>query len=235
MNTIPIFIGSDPSERTALNVLIDSLLQHSSKPLAISPLISNQLTGLLSRPREPAQSTEFAFSRFLVPYLMGYHGWAIYLDDDMFARADIAELWALRNPRYAVQCVKHNHIPNEPVKFRGAVQTSYPRKNWSSLMLLNCSACTALTPELVNTATGIYLHRFAWLKCPNQIGSLPMGRWNYLVDVQPPDYRPASEGGPALVHWTLGGPWLSEYNKAGGPLAAEWHDARAAASACDQR
>lgn len=225
---IPIFIGSDPSERVAVTVLIDSLLRHSTLPLAITPLETRQLHGLLWRPREPTQSTDFAFSRFLVPYLMGYSDWAIYLDADMLSRGDISELWALRDQRYAVQCVKHHHSPTEKTKFGGAIQTSYPCKNWSSLMLLNCSACTALTPELVNTATGLHLHRFQWLQHPSLVGALPMGRWNHLVDVQPLDVRPASEGGPALVHWTLGGPWLNDYRHAGGFLAEEWHAARAA-------
>lgn len=94
-------------------------------------------------------------------------------------------------------------------------------------MLMNCSSCTALTPELINSAKGLHLHSFAWLNGSNQIGALPMGRWNYLVDVEPPDHRSASAGGPAVVHWTLGGPWLPEYRQAGGPLAEEWRNAYA--------
>lgn len=125
---IPIFIGSDVNERTAVNVLIDSLLRHSSHPLAITPLISDQLASLLWRPREPRQSTDFAFSRFLVPHLMDYNGFAIYMDGDMLARADISELWNLRDSHYALQCVQHDHRPSERVKFGGAEQTSYPRK-----------------------------------------------------------------------------------------------------------
>ena len=35
---IPIFIGYDFRERAATNVLIDSLYQHSSYPLSITPL-----------------------------------------------------------------------------------------------------------------------------------------------------------------------------------------------------
>ena len=225
---IPIFIGSDPSERSAVTVLIDSLLHHSSRPLAITPLMMPQLQGLLWRPKEPKQSTDFAFSRFLVPHLMDYRGWAIYLDGDMLARSDISELWELRDQRFAVQCVQHAHNPSETTKFGGAIQTRYPRKNWSSLMLFNCGACRALTPELVNTASGLQLHRFQWLDETGQIGALPRGRWNHLVDVQPLDARPTSEGGPALVHWSLGGPWLPAYREAGGPLAEEWHAARAA-------
>ena len=54
---IPIFIGFDPRERAATNVLIDSLYQHSSQPLAITPIVSQQLEGVFHRERDPKQST----------------------------------------------------------------------------------------------------------------------------------------------------------------------------------
>lgn len=223
---IPVFIGYDPHERAAVNVLADSLVQHSSQPLAITPIVLRQLEGVFQRERNPNQSTEFSFSRFLVPWLMNYQGWAIFMDCDMLARGDIAELWSLRDDRYALMCVQHEHVPHETVKFLGAVQTRYEKKNWSSLILFNCAQCTTLTPEYVNTATGLQLHRFEWLGDDSRIGALPMERWNHLIDVQPADIRPASEGGPALVHWTLGGPWFKEYRTGGGVLAAEWFAAR---------
>ena len=223
---IPVFIGYDPHERAAVNVLADSLVQHSSLPLAVTPIVARQLKGVLTRPRQPNQSTEFSFSRFLVPWLMDYQGWAIFMDCDMLARGDIAELWALRDEQFAVQCVQHDHVPGETVKFLGAEQTRYARKNWSSLMLFNCSRCTALTPDYVNSASGLQLHRFEWLEDDRRIGPLPLGRWNHLIDVQPADPRPAEQGGPALVHWTLGGPWFRQYRLGGGVLAAEWLAAR---------
>jgi len=220
---IPIFIGVDPRERAATNVLIDSLYQHSSAPLAITPLLTQQLEsqGLYWRPRDPKQSTAFSFSRFLVAYLMGYQGWAIFMDCDMLARGDIAELWALRDEQFAVQCVQHEHVPGETVKFLGEVQSAYPKKNWSSVMLLNCSRCTALTPDYVNTATGLELHRFHWLAGDHEIGAVPEG-WNHLVAVQ----DPADAEGARLLHWTLGGPWFKAQRTMGGGLAAEWFAAR---------
>ena len=177
---IPIFIGVDPRERAATNVLIDSLSQHSSAPLAITPLVTPQLEAqqLYWRPRDPKQSTAFSFTRFLVPHLMSYQGWAIFMDCDMLARGDIAELWALRDEQFAVQCVQHEHVPGETTKFLGEVQSAYPKKNWSSLMLLNCSRCTALTPEYVNSASGLELHRFHWLAGDHEIGAPPDG-WNH--------------------------------------------------------
>ena len=222
---IPIFIGYDPRERAATNVLIDSLYRHSSRPLAISPIVTPQLAEVFQRERDPKRSTAFSFTRFLVPWLMGYQGWAIFMDCDMLCRGDISELWALREDRYAVLCVQHDHRPNESAKFLGEVQSAYPKKNWSSLMLLNCARCTALTPDYVNTASGLQLHRFDWLDGDHQIGALP-DRWNHLVDVQPAPRQPAAEGGPTLLHWTLGGPWFREQRTMGGPLAAEWFSAR---------
>ena len=220
-----MFIGYDPHERAAVNVLADSLVQHSSLPLAITPIVARQLKGVLTRPRQPNQSTEFSFSRFLVPWLMDYQGWAIFMDCDMLARGDIAELWALRDEQFAVQCVQHDHVPGETVKFLGEVQSAYPKKNWSSLMLLNCNRCTALTEDYVNSASGLELHRFHWLEGDHAIGALDTG-WNHLVDVQDAPTAAAEQGGPRLLHWTLGGPWFREQRTMGGPLAAEWFAAR---------
>jgi lipopolysaccharide biosynthesis glycosyltransferase len=224
---IPIFIGYDPRERAATNVLIDSLYQGSSRPLAITPLVTPQLEaqGLFHRERDPRQSTAFSFTRFLVPHLMGYRGWAIFMDCDMLCRGDIADLWQARDRRYALQCVQHEHVPQEAVKFLGEVQSPYPKKNWSSLMLLNCARCTALSPDYVNTASGLELHRFHWLAGDHEIGALP-DRWNHLVDVQAAPEAAAEQGGPTLLHWTLGGPWFREQFAMGGVLAAEWYRAR---------
>ena len=220
---IPIFIGVDPRERAATNVLIDSLYQHSSAPLAITPLLTPQLEaqGLYWRSRDPKPSTAFSFTRFLVPHLMGYQGWAIFMDCDMLVRGDIAALWAERDEQYAVQCVQHNHVPSETVKFLGEVQSAYPKKNWSSLMLLNCCRCTALTPDYVNSATGLELHRFHWLAGDHEIGAVPEG-WNHLVAVQDPAKAEAAQ----LLHWTLGGPWFKTQRTMGAALAAEWFAAR---------
>ena len=221
--SIPIFIGFDPRERAATNVLIDSLVQNCSVPLSINPLVNAQLEaqGLYWRERNPKQSTAFSFTRFLVPHLMGYQGWAIFMDCDMLCRGDISELWAQRDDNLALLCVQHDHQPSESQKFLGEVQSAYPKKNWSSLMLLNCSRCTALTPEYVNTASGLDLHRFHWLSGDHEIGAI-QGGWNHLVDVQDPAI---AEGSP-LLHWTLGGPWFREQRTLGGPLAAEWFAAR---------
>src|SRR3546814_8635598 len=118
-------------------------------------LALNQLSGLYTRPQHELQLTDFSFSRFLTPSLAGFQDWAIFMDDDMLVLDDIAKLWALRDDRYAVQVVKHDHVPQEDVKFLDKVQTKYEKKNWSSVMLFNCARCTALTPAYVNSATGL--------------------------------------------------------------------------------
>ena len=156
---------------------------------------------------------------------MGFEGWAIFMDCDMLCRADISELWALRDERFAVMCVQHDHQPTETKKFLGEAQSAYPKKNWSSLMLLNCSRCQALTPEYVNSASGLDLHRFHWLDGDHAIGALPQ-RWNHLVGVQE-----QSSDEAALLHWTLGGPWFREQRTMGGAAAAEWFGARSDAMA----
>ena len=208
-------------------MLIDSLYQFSSTPLAITPLVTPQLEaqGLFRRERDPKQSTAFSFTRFLVPHLMGYEGWALFMDCDMLCRADIRALWDQRDDRYGVMCVQHEHVPGETVKFLGEVQSAYPKKNWSSLMLLNCSRCTKLSVDYVNTASGLELHRFHWLEGDHEIGALDSG-WNHLVDVQDAPTVAADEGGPQLLHWTLGGPWFQAQRTMGGVLAAEWFGAR---------
>jgi len=221
---IPVFIGYDYRERAASNVLIDSLYQNSSTPLSITPIVTSQLEkqGLYYRKRDLKQSTDFSFTRFLVPKLMNYSGWAIFMDCDMLCRTDISNLWSQRDDRFAMMCVKHEHNPSEKKKFQGEIQSSYPKKNWSSLMLMNCDRCKKLTIDFVNTASGLDLHRFNWLESDEEIGEI-QGGWNFLIDVQSFDERNKN---PDLIHWTLGGPWFKDQRLMGGELAAEWFAAR---------
>ena len=199
---IRICIGFDPRETIAYHVLVQSLLARASHTLAITPIALDHLGAVLTRPRDPLQSTDLAFARFLTPWLGGYTGWSLFMDCDMLAEADIAELWALRDPRYAVQVVKHDHRPREQHKFLGHAQTRYARKNWSSVMLFDNARCRALTPAYVNRASGLDLHQFEWLPDDTLIGALPP-RWNFLVGYDDPDTC-----APALLHFTSGGPWF---------------------------
>lgn len=201
---IRIFIGYDPREAVAYNVLAHSIQARASEPVSIAPLMLSQLKAVLTRERHPLQSTDFSFSRFLTPYLSDYTGWSVFTDCDMLVLKDIAELWKLRDDRYAVMVVKHDHVPKESVKFLGEPQSKYEKKNWSSVMLFNNARCHALTPEYINRASGLELHQFKWLESDDLIGALP-GAWNHLVG-----YNQARRDA-ALVHYTLGGPYFPEY------------------------
>ena len=223
---IRVFIGYDGAERVAASVLAHSINVRATQPVAISPVMLSQLGGLFDRPRNSLQSTEFSFSRFLVPRLAGFEGWALFMDCDMLMRVDVAELWKLRDERYAVQVVKHEHVPLEEVKFLGHTQTKYQKKNWSSVMLMNCAKCHALTPEYVNRASGLELHQFKWLGDDALIGALP-ARWNHLVGYDAPD------PGAALAHFTIGGPWFKEF--ADCEFADEWRRDREAMLSADGR
>ncbi|MBI5279965.1 MAG: glycosyltransferase [Burkholderiales bacterium] len=223
---IRIFIGFDERETAAWHVLTHSILARSSQPVSFTPLNLANLRSVFWRERHPLQSTDFAFSRFLTPYLSGYQGWSLFMDCDMLVRDDIAKLFELRDDRYAVMCVKHDHQPRETIKFLGATQTAYEKKNWSSVMLFNNARCQALTPEYVNTATGLELHQFKWLDDDALIGELPR-RWNHLVGYYNEDAQASN------VHYTLGGPYFDEYRDC--EFGDEWREERAELLRVDQR
>lgn len=223
---IRIFIGFDTRETVAWHVLCHSILARTSRPVSFTPLALPHLKSIFWRKRDPLQSTDFSFTRFLTPYLCGYEGWSLFMDCDMLVRADISELWDLRDDRYAVMCVKHDHHPREEVKFLGAPQTAYGKKNWSSVMLFNNSRCRALDPKYVNTASGLELHQFKWLQGDEEIGDIP-ARWNHLVGYR--DENPTA----AVIHYTLGGPYFSEYS--GCEHADAWRDEKEKLLRVDQR
>ncbi|KAL0342047.1 UNVERIFIED_CONTAM: protein CDI [Sesamum calycinum] len=178
-----VFIGYDPREDLAYEVCRYSLLKRSSIPVEIYPIKQSELRekGVYWRDRGKLESTEFSFSRFLTPYLSNYEGWAMFVDCDFLYLDDIKKLVGLIDDKYAVMCVQHDYAPKETTKMDGAVQTVYPRKNWSSMVLYNCghSKNKVLTPEIVNKETGAFLHRFQWLN-DDEIGEIPFV-WNFLV------------------------------------------------------
>lgn len=209
---IKIFIGYDPNEVAAYHTLAHSIIRQSSLPVSITPLVLDQLS--LVRPRNPLQSTEFSFSRFLVPYLCNYKGKALFLDCDMMVRADIAELFAMMDDSKSVMVVKHDYTPKTETKFLDQVQTPYKMKNWSSVMLFNNEKCRNLTPYYVDSATGLDLHQFHWT-LPHLIGELPK-EWNHLVGEY--DANPNAK----IVHFTLGGPYFTGYEHC--EYAEEWFE-----------
>ena len=201
---INIFIGYDSKERVDYNVLSHSIIQNSTKPVAITPIALNNLKDDFVRERNALSSTEFSFSRFMIPHLMNYQGWALFMDCDMLMFEDVAELWRMRDDSKAIQVCKHDYTPKEKTKFLGQTQTVYPKKNWSSFMLMNCKKCSSLTPDYVNRASGLELHQFKWLESEELIGDLPL-EWNWLVGEY--EYKEDVKN----VHYTKGGPWFEEY------------------------
>jgi len=203
-----VFVGWDSREDIAYQVCKHSIL--SKQPDAeVIPLKQNELReqGLYWRDVDKLASTEFTFTRFLIPELAQYQGWALFMDCDMILTTDIKELFDQVDDKYAVMCVQHDYTPREGLKMDGKQQTSYPRKNWSSVMLVNCGhpSNAVLHKELVNDPeiSGAYLHRFSWLK-DEEIGELDH-TWNYLVGV----YNDIDV--PKLIHYTEGGPWFENY------------------------
>jgi lipopolysaccharide biosynthesis glycosyltransferase len=193
----------------------------SKQPNAVvKPLVQKELRdkGWYTRPIDKLASTEFTFTRFLIPELCNFQGWAVFMDCDIILTTDIAELLTQANDRYAVMCVQHDYKPKESIKMDGQTQTVYPRKNWSSVMLINCAhpSNRALNKDLINNPeiNGAYLHRFSWLK-DEEIGSLDH-TWNYLVGV----YDDLEK--PKLIHYTEGGPWFENYREC--EFHNEWKD-----------
>jgi hypothetical protein len=241
MAPLTIFIGYDEREHEAYEVCRASLLRHSTAPLHIVRLDQAALRRAGWYRREwrfsgvnrvdqgdlKPFSTDFAFTRFLVPALSLYQGWALFCDCDFLFTADIAEVFARADDRYAALCVKHDHAPVETTKMGGLTQSAYRRKNWSSLVLWNCAHpenAASLTGYVVNEWSGQWLHAFSWLK-DDQIGDIP-ARWNWLAGVQP-DLGILPSG----IHYTLGIPTMPEGMNA--PYAALWRAERARLSSVD--
>jgi len=206
-----VFIGYDSREVAAYQVCSYSIVKNASKPVAIIPLNIQHIMDWFNNADYKA-STEFAFSRFLVPHFCHYDDQpAVFMDCDMLVRGDIHQILKHHDPADSVSVVKHDYEPREKDKFLGQLQTVYPMKNWSSVMVFQPNRCKGLTSGYVNMATGLDLHRFKWA---DRIGELPKS-WNYLVgeDVE-------RQMNPDIMHYTLGGPYFKEYENC--EFADEW-------------
>lgn len=233
MNKKPlnVYIGYDGwSSQAAYDVCEHTLLKTASIPLNIICLDLDWLRriGLYTRTFYEVDeqrydaidgkpfSTDFSFSRFLVPMLQP-EGWAVFCDQDFLWRADIAELIALADDNMPALCVHHKHAPTEESKMDGQKQTIYGRKNWSSLTLWNCAhpANERLSVRDVNTRPGQWLHGMRWLR-DDEIGTLPVN-WNWL------DGSSDLMIEPAAVHFTRGTPDMRGWRDT--RYANEWLDA----------
>lgn len=223
--TLNVWVGFDPREAVAYHVFCQSVIERTGEPVAFKPLALGMLPGYDETHRDG--SNQFIYSRFLVPCLEDFQGWALFVDGDMLCRRDIAELFALRDSSKAVQVVQHDYRTRNPFKYLGTSMVSgnadYPRKNWSSVILWNCAhpANRVLTQRYVMERTGAHLHRFAWLK-DSEIGALPV-EWNHLVREQPA--RDA-----AIAHYTCGVPGIGAYSH--DEFADEWLHTRGRMLAC---
>ena len=211
-----VFVGYDTREDIAYQVCKHSL-ESRNKNVEVRPLKQNELReqGWYSRPIDKLASTEFTFTRFLVPELCNFDGWALFCDSDIIFIEDIKQLFDQADDKYAVMCAQHDYTPKEGIKMDGQTQTVYPRKNWSSVVLFNCGhpSNKKLDINLVNNPdiTGAYLHRFSWLD-DTEIGQISH-EWNWLTDW----YEEGKDGSPKALHYTEGGPWFENYRNCG------WH------------
>jgi len=205
-----IYIGWDSREDIAFQVCEHSIRRRaiSEYDATVIPLKQQELRDrkLYWRDVDKLSSTEFTITRFLVPYLNDYNGWAVFGDCDMVWRVNPSELFKLRDDSKAIMVVKHEYDVEEGTKMDGQVQLPYPRKNWSSLILWNCRhpKNRTLDLETVNTATPSFLHRFEWLD-DDDIGELPHA-FNWLVGW----YDVEHDGDPKIIHYTEGGPWFEQ-------------------------
>jgi lipopolysaccharide biosynthesis glycosyltransferase len=222
IDTLNFFIGYDSKEDIAYRVCKYSLQKNTSIKLNINSLKIEELIAkkLYHRGIDPLASTQFTYTRFLIPILMGFKGWAIFCDCDFIFFKDPASILKDLDEKKAIYCVQHDYTPKESHKMDGQQQTIYPRKNWSSFVIFNCNhpSNKKLNIDLVNSETGSFLHQFKWLK-DSEIGSLDE-RWNWL-EGWTSNYNKSS---PYAVHYTRGGPWFKEWQDV--EFANEWLNLR---------
>lgn len=213
-DTLKIFIGFDDKEAVVFHTCVQSIIEKCTVPVSIHPLNLQMFKNYKETHNDG--SNNFIYSRFLVPYLNNYKGKALFLDGDMIVNDDLNSLFNHFDDQYAVQVVKHNYKTKYPIKYLGHRNDDYPKKNWSSVILFNCShpKNKFLTPKLIETAPGSYLHRFSWLD-EKEVGEIPK-EWNYLV-LEYPENKKAK-----IFHYTVGAPCFSDFNH--GEEAKIWHD-----------
>ncbi len=214
---IPIYVGFDPREACVYHVFCQSVIEKASQPVMFIPLHQPMLNGFDG---QQDGTNAFIYSRYLVPYLQGFEGPAIFVDGDMIVNTDINELIDLFDPEFAVQVVKHDYKTKYPRKHIGSDlendNIDYPRKNWSSVIIFNCAhpKNRILMPEFVADAGGAFLHRFQWLN-DEEIGAIPL-TWNWLEG----EYEANPDA--CIDHHTLGAPGLEAYSQS--PSSKRWHE-----------
>ena len=211
---LKVFVGFDEKEAVVFHTCVQSIIEHCKVPVSIHPLNLKMFQNY--KETHSDGSNNFIYSRFLVPYLNNFDGKALFLDGDMIVNDDLNNLFEQFDDKYAVQVVKHDYKTKYPVKYLGHKNDDYPKKNWSSVILFNCShpKNKILTPKLIESAKGSYLHRFSWLD-DKEVGEISK-EWNYLV-LEYPETTKAK-----IFHYTVGAPCFSDFNY--GKEATIWHD-----------
>ncbi len=216
-----LYYGFDEREEVGSHVFCSSVIHRSSMPVALIPLHLKHFRSFYAAGHRDGTNA-FILTRYLIPFLQNFNGWALFCDGaDMICKGDIAELYAYRDYRKAVQVVPHNYQTKHPRKYVGtkmeADNVMYARKNWSSVMLINCShgAWRDFTPEFVQDTPSMELHQFKHIP-DRHIGALP-DEWNWLAD----EYGENRDA--KILHWTAGIPAWSNYRNA--PHAADWFEA----------
>ncbi len=221
VNPLRVYIGWDSREDIAYQVAKLSIENLASVPVEVIPLKQKILRkdGLYWRDVDALAATEFTFTRFLIPELNNFDGWALFIDCDFVFLDDVKNIFDQADDKYAIMCAQHDYTPEEGVKMDGQKQTQYPRKNWSSMMLINCGhpSNKQVTKDFVNDPhkTGAFLHRFSWLD-NEEIGKLSH-EYNWLVGW----YKEPKDGSPKALHYTEGGPWFKQYENC--EYANEWY------------
>jgi lipopolysaccharide biosynthesis glycosyltransferase len=208
MKKFNVYIGYDKREDIAAEICKYSILRRSTLIAPNVKYLRSTDIPEYNRTRDEKQSTDFTFTRFLIPFLQQYKGFSIFCDCDFLFLDDIGELFRSVDPSKAVSVVKHpQYVPLSEIKMDGIEQHSMRRKNWASLMVFNNEhpSNRILTPEYVNTIMpGRKLHQFHWL-ADYEIGSLSLD-WNTLDGYYELD-------NPRAIHYTEGGPWFDNYKE----------------------
>jgi hypothetical protein len=197
---INLYIGYDKNEAIAYHVLVQSIIENTSIPVKITPIIKKQIPEY-TRKKSLLESTEFSMTRFLTPWLSDYEGWSMFIDCDFIFPGDLKELWDMRDDSFTVMVCKHDYTPKKSIKFLDKIQSHYDRKNWSSLILFNNGKCRSLSTDYVNSAEGFDLHQFKWVNDDDLIGNVPLS-WNHLCEEDNQHHPPHG------IHFTNGGPWF---------------------------
>jgi hypothetical protein len=212
---IKLFHGWDQREAAGAHTFVQSVIDHTSELVAFIPLCYEGM--------QKDASNAFGYSRFFIPELCNFTGFALFLDGaDMLCKADIRALWDLRDESKAVQVVKHDYKTKFPRKYLGTEMEcdnpTYPRKNWSSCVIWNAGHIAHFNArEKLRTEGGPYLHRFSWLK-DSEIGELP-AEWNWIPEEQ------GINTAAKILHFSTGIPAIPAHRDV--PHAMEWQMASA--------